>query len=185
MTLNTTAPTNLRAAGIFDSQLYISAASTTFRLTSISGGLPTTGGQTITNLNGFSTSTGSPYAFFFANLDGNPGVDTVYVADDSSGAPGGLTKYSLVGGSWATSNGTVGNASDSCRGVTGVVVNGTVTLFAVRKGGTSASGGGELVTIADASGFGGAFSGTPTLLASAPSGAVNTTFRGVALAPTP
>jgi hypothetical protein len=173
-----TSVTNLRAAEIFGGQLYVSSMSGAFRLSSISTGLPTTAGQTITNLPGFSTSTGSPYAFFFADLDGSAGVDTVYVADDSSG----VTKYSLVSGSWSTSNGTVGSGSDAYRGITGVVANGTVTLYLVRKGGTSATGGGELATISDASGFGGAFSGTPTLLATAATG---TSFRGVALAPTP
>src|SRR5262249_1580816 len=58
----------------------------------------------------------------------------------------------------------------------------TVTLFAVRKGGSSATGGGELVKLVDSSGYNGAFSGTPTLLATA---GTNTAFRGVALAPEP
>ena len=37
----------------------------------------------------------------FADLDGVSGVDTVYVADDTTtGTPGGITKYSLVSGNW-------------------------------------------------------------------------------------
>jgi hypothetical protein len=32
-------------------------------------GIPTTAGQTTTNLPGFPTSGGSPYGFFFADLD--------------------------------------------------------------------------------------------------------------------
>src|SRR5262249_30763021 len=58
----------------------------------------------------------------------------------------------------------------------------TVTLFATRKGGSGAAGGGELVSLVDTSGYNGTFSGTPTLLATA---ATNTSFRGVAMAPVP
>jgi len=169
---------NLRQANIFASQLYVTDSSgSAVRLGTVGIGLPTTAGQTITNLPGFAASTGSPYGFFFADLDGNPGVDTLYVADDGIG----LTKYSLVSGSWV-SNGTVGAAADSYRGITGVVTGTSVTLYTTRKGGSAAAGGGELAIIADDSGFNGAFAGTPSLLATA---AANTAFRGVALAPQP
>jgi hypothetical protein len=172
--------TNLRAINIFGGQLYVSSSSGALRLGTVGTGVPTTSGQTITQLPGFPTA-GSPYSFFFADLDGNPGLDTVYVADDTNGTPGGLTKYALVGGSW-TAKGTVGAAADAYRGVTGVVSGTSVTLYAVRKGGSAAAGGGELVTIVDASGYNGAFAGTPSLLAAA---ATDTAFRGVALAPHP
>jgi predicted extracellular nuclease len=175
--LSTTVP-NLRQAEIFGSQLYVSDSSgSTVRIGSISGGLPTTSGQTITNLPGFPTS-GSPYAFFLADLSaGVAGLDTLYVADDGAG----LLKYSLVGGAW-TSNGTVGTASDAYRGLTASVSGTTVTLFATRKGGSGATGGGELVKLVDSNGYNAAFSATtPTLLATA---ATNTAFRGVAFAPT-
>ena len=48
-----------------------------------------------------------------------------------------------------------------------------MTLFATRNGS-------ELVSLVDASGYNGTFSGTPTLLASA---GTNKAFRGVAMAP--
>jgi hypothetical protein len=171
--------TNIRAVNIFNGQVYNSDASgSTIRLGAVGTGLPTTIGQTITNIPGFATTGGSPYAFYFADLDaGTAGVDTLYVADDGAG----LQKYSLVSGSW-TANGTVGTASDTYRGVTGVVSAGSVTLYAVRKGGTAATGGGELVSLTDASGYNGAFSGTPTVLSTA---AANTAYRGVALMPQP
>ena len=176
--LNTTL-VNIRQVGIFGGQLFESSSSSTFRLTTVGTGLPTTAGQTIANLPGWPT-TGSPYAFFFADLDGNPGVDTVYVADDgSSGTFGGMNKYSLVGGSWAAS-GILGATADAYRGVTGVQSGLTVTLYATRKGGAAAAGGGELVSIVDTSGFNAAITGTPAVLATAAS---NTAFRGVALAP--
>ncbi len=170
---------NLRQIDIFGSQLYASDSSgSAVRLGAVGTGLPTTSGQTIVNLPGISPSTGSPYAFLFVDLDpSTPGVDVLYLTDDSIG----ITKYSLVGGNW-TSNGTVGTASDTYRGITGSVSAGSVVLFAVRKGGSTATGGGELVSFSDPSGYNGAFAGTPAVLATA---AGNTAFRGVALAPTP
>jgi hypothetical protein len=178
-----TTVTNLRAVGIFGSQLFVSDSSgSSVRLGAVGTGLPTTAGQTIANLPGFPTS-GSPYAFFLADLDGKAGLDTLYVADDgASGSSGGLTKYSLgASGAW-TASGTVGSATDTYRGVTGAVTGSTVTLYAVRKGGSTATGGGELDALVDSSGFGGTFSAAPTTIATA---GANTAFRGVALAPQP
>jgi hypothetical protein len=174
-----TTVTNLRQVGIFGGQLFVSDSSgSAVRLGSVGVGLPTTAGQTITNIPGFPASTGSPYAFYFADLDASvPGLDVLYVADDGVG----LIKYSLVSGSWVN-KGTVGTAADAYRGVTALVNAGSVTLYATRKGGSAAAGGGELVSLVDASGYNGAFAATPTLLVTA---AANTAFRGVALAPSP
>ncbi|HTA92471.1 MAG TPA: hypothetical protein VK745_22995 [Polyangiaceae bacterium] len=177
-----TTVTNLRQIAIFGGQLFVSDSSgSAVRLGTIGTGLPMIAGQTISNLPGIPASTGSPYGFFFADLDPNtPGLDAVYVADDSIG----LTKYCLVGGlggTW-TAEGTIGTASDAYRGLTGIVSGTTVTLYATRKGGSTATGGGELVSLLDSSGFAGALTAAPTLLATA---APNTAFRGVALAPTP
>jgi hypothetical protein len=172
-----TTVTNLRSLEIFNGQLYASSGSgTVSHLGAIGSGLPTTTGQLNTSLSGFPT-TGSQYAFFFADLSSSvAGVDTLYVADDTA-ASGGITKYSLVGGSWVSS-GLVGTGADSYRGLTGTVsAAGAVTLFATGLGGTGATGGGKLVSFSDASGYNGAFSGTATLLATAAS---NTAFRGVA-----
>jgi hypothetical protein len=170
---------NIRQIDIFASQLYASDASgSAVRLGAVGAGLPTTAGQTITNIAGFATSTGSPYGFFFADLDpATPGVDVLYVADDSAG----LTKYSLVAGVW-TANGTIGTGTDAYRGLTGVVTGTSVALYSTRGGGSGATGGGQLVSLTDASGYNGAFAGTPALLVTAPA---NVAFRGVALAPQP
>lgn len=171
-----TTVTNLRQPGIFEGQLYVSTSSgSAVRVGTVGTGLPTTAGQTITNLPGFPT-TGSPYGYFLADLDGTvAGLDTLYVADDTTG----IGKYSLVGGSWA-SNGTVGADADDYRGLAAEVLGSSVTLYSTRKGGSGATGGGELVTLTDSSGYDGAFSGTPALIAVAPS---NTAYRGVALVP--
>jgi uncharacterized protein YjiK len=176
-----TTVTNLRQLGIAGGQLYVTTSSgSAVRLGTVGTGLPETTGQTITNLTGIPT-TGSPYAFFFADLDaGVAGVDTVYIADDTNTTGiGGVRKFSLVGGTW-TANGIAGAFGDAYLGLTGSVNAGTVTLYATRKGGSAAAGGGELVSIVDATGYNVAITATPTLLATA---AANTAFRGVALAP--
>jgi len=176
-TVSTTV-TNNRQLQIFNGQLYSSDSSgTAVRIGTDGVGLPTTAGQTITNLPGFPT-TGSPYSFFFADLDNTvAGLDTLYVADDTNTAGvGGITKYALVGGSW-TSKGTVGTAADAYRGLTGVVTGGNVQLFATRKGGSGAAGGGELVSLLDTSGYNNTLSAGVNLLATA---AQNEAFRGVA-----
>ncbi|HZR22713.1 MAG TPA: Ig-like domain repeat protein [Vicinamibacterales bacterium] len=159
--------TNLRVAGIFAGQLYVSTASgSAVRVGTVSGGTATTTGQTIANLPGFPTS-GSPDAFFFADLDGTPGVDTLYVADDG----GQVQKYALVSGNWVP-KGSVAIAT--ARGITGTVQGGTVTLF------VTGSNGATLFSVTDSSGPTGTLSGTPTTLASA---GTNKAFRGVALTP--
>ena len=168
----TTPVANFRVVQIFDGQLYASSSSGTTRLTTVGTGTPTTAGQTATNLTGFPT-TGSPYGYFFADLDaGVAGVDTLYVADDGIG----LTKYSLVGGSW-TSNGVIGTNADDYRGLAGRVVSGTVELYATLDNGASSD---TIVRITDASGYNGALTGTATVIATA---ATNTAFRGIAFAP--
>ncbi len=168
---------NLRGIAISNGQLYASTASgTTTRLGAIGTGTPNTTGQTNVAIPGFPLD-GSPYAFFFADLDaGVAGDDTLYVADDLKG----LQKFSLSGGNW-TLNGTVGGDADDYRGIIGSVSGSTVTLFMTRKGGTSPTGGGELVSLVDSGGYNANFSATdPTLLATA---GASMSFRGVAFTP--
>jgi choice-of-anchor C domain-containing protein len=168
--------TNLRQINSFGGQLYVSSNSGP-RLATVGTGLPTTSGQTLANLPGISsTNSSSPNSFFLADL--NPAVagnDTLYIADDVLG----LQKFSLVSGTWV-SNGTIGTDADDYRGLTATVSGTNVTLYATRKGGSTATGGGELVKLTDTAGHNAALTGTPILLATA---ATNTAFRGVALAP--
>ncbi len=159
-------PTNIRVINIFNGQLYISSQSGAFRLATVGTGTPTTTGQTVTNLPGFPTATGSPYGFFFADLNaGVAGVDTVYVADDG----GTIQKYSLVAGSW-TANGTIALAT--ARGITGSVSGSTVTLYVTART--------ALRTLTDTSGYNATITGTVTTLATA---AANTAMQGVAFVP--
>jgi hypothetical protein len=163
--------TNLRQITVFDGQLYVSSASGSLRLGTVGIGIPTASGQTITQLAGVPTNLSSPYGHFFTHLNPNgSGVDTLYIADDSTSA-GGLLKYSLVGGSWVANGSSVG-ASLGVRSLTGSVQNGSVTLYV-----TSSSG---LFTITDAAGYNAPVSGSLTSLATA---STNTAFRGIAFAP--
>lgn len=161
---------NLRVVAISSGQLYATTASTTvsYRIATVGTGLPTTTGQTMTAVPGLPAA--SPNGIFFADLSASvPGDDTVYIADESA-TTGGLQKYSLVDGTWV-SNGTI--APVTMRYVTGLVGNGSVTLFAT-------SGGGSLYSFTDATGYNGTVSGTSTVIATS---AANTVFRGVALTP--
>jgi hypothetical protein len=128
-------------------------------------------------LPGISTTTGSNTQFFFADLDtGIPGVDTLYVADETLNT-GFIAKYSLVSGTW-TSNGTFAvGGGNSFIGLTGKNSGQNVTLFATRTVSSSSS---QLMTITDTSGYNATFAPTGTVVATA---ATNTAFRGVALAP--
>lgn len=117
---------NLRQINIFGGQLFVSTSSgSAVRVGAVGSGLPTTTGQTTTNLPGLPT-TGSPYSFFFADLSGSvAGIDTLYVADDTT-TTGGIQKYSLVGGTWV-SNGTL--TTTTIRGLTGIVNGTSVALY--------------------------------------------------------
>jgi len=165
-------PTTFRSLEIFEDQLYVSASTGATRIATVGTGTPTTSGQTVTNIPGAPTSLGSPYGMFFADLDGNAGVDTLYVCDDGIG----LLKYTLVSGSW-TASGTIGTTSDDYFGLTGSVSGTTVTLYATRLNGGGAD---TIVSVVDTSGFGGTLAATPTTLVTA---AANTAFRGVDFAP--
>lgn len=161
-------PTNLRALGIFGGQLYISSGAGTIHLATVGTGTPTTAGQTLTALPGFPTA-GSQNGFFFADLNaGVPGLDTLYVVDDT-GSTANILKYSLVGGTW-TANGAIGLAS--ARGLTGSVSGTAVTLYITART--------TLRTLTDTSGYNATITGSLTTLATA---ATNTAMQGVAFVP--
>jgi hypothetical protein len=171
----TAATANLRQVTIAGGNLYVSSSSGTTRIAQVGTGLPTTSGQTITNLPGTPT-TGSPYGIVFADLTSTvPGVDTLYLTEDTT-ATVGIRKYSLVGGTW-TLNGTI--AAAAVRGLAGSVSGGSVQLFG-STGGSTATGGGTLYSVVDATGYNVAPTATAASIATA---GANQAFRGVALAP--
>lgn len=172
-TLMSTSDTNARAVAIFDGQLYTSSDPTkeSIDIATVGSGLPTTSGQSTTNLP-FSSEPAEPYAFTLLTLGLGSTPDTMYVAENSSGA---IVKYGLSGGKWVK-DGSVAVANVT--GVTADDIDGVVEVFATTSG--SSGEGGALYKITDASGVNGTLSGTATLIASAPS---DEAFRGVAFTP--
>ncbi|MES2595030.1 MAG: Calx-beta domain-containing protein [Verrucomicrobiota bacterium] len=173
---------NLRQPAVFGGQLYVSSGNgSTARLGPVGSGLPNTTSQIITSLPGYPVNL-SPNAFVLLDLsDAVAGVDTLYIADDDA-TNGGILKYSFDGTTW-TARGSSGLAADAYRGLTASVFllpEPGVVIYAVRKGGGGATGGGEVVSLPDTSGSTGTLSGTPTLIATA---GANTALRGIAFAP--
>lgn len=176
-----TTPTTLRYATVSNGQLYVSSSSGTIRIATVGTGVPTTSGQTITNLPGITaTPTGnsnSPYAFAFATLSlASTAPDTLYVADD---AVNGIQKYSLVGGNW-TLNGVI--AAAGIRGLTLSVTGGVVSLFGT-TGAATATGGGTLFGFVDNSGYNAIPANLTAVTLATLSTTSNEAFRGIAFAP--
>lgn len=170
--------TNSRSIKIWGEQLFLthSSGNTNPRLMTVGTGTPTTEGNTNTGLPGFST-TGAYVDFYFFDRDATePGDDVVYIADDGAG----MRKFSKVGGTWVE-NGLFGEASDVFRGLTGIVENDTIVLYATRRGGSAAAGGGQIVKIIDSAVYNSPIRASDHILATA---ATNTAFRGIAFAPT-
>jgi hypothetical protein len=167
---------------IANGQLYVASNLAPAGIYGVGSGLPETGLQTLNRLPGLSLSM-NPMQYEFADLDASvPGADVLYMADQ--GTPGGLVKYSLVAGTWV-SNGNIGMGTNNYSNLTLRVSNNVVTIFAVRQGANSNGvRGGELIKLADNSGYNGTITGTPIVLASV--AIANTmAFRGVALVPQP
>ncbi len=172
-----------RVANIYNGQLYASANSGSFRLTTVGTGVPVTSGQVMTNLPGFPTATYDPYAYVLLDMNAAvPGMDVLYVANQGSAATGGLYKYSLVGSSWVANGYIAGNI----RGVTAAVnCDGKAELYMTRALNSSAKAT-RLHAYVDITGYNVSLgNGTinitsTTLLATA---ATNYAFGGVAFTP--
>lgn len=159
--------TNTRVIGIYAGQVYVSSASGSFKGVSMVGtGLPTTSGQTITLLPGFPSASPSQYDFFFAD------PSTLYVAEDgSSGATGGIQKWTETGGLWTLQYTLQPLPSQGCRGLTGIVVGGVATLYAS----TTESSLNNIVSVTD--------TGATSTFATVASASTNEVFRGMRLLP--
>ncbi len=188
----TPAPVQVYAANavrwlhVFDGQLYVTANQDTISSVSPVGtGLPTTTLATpLAPLTGLPAATGpSPFSFVMLDRDATvPGVDTLYIADDSTAAPNqGIQKWTLSAGTWtkaatfsAVSSGTT---PTGFRGLAGLVTgasNENVTLVAT-SGETNGTAD-RLVVFVD----GPSASTTGTVVLTSPT---NTAYRGVALSP--
>jgi hypothetical protein len=171
----TATPSPGRTLGIFEGQLYTGAGlSTSATNPSVAGlwqvgtGLPTATGTTSTVV----AETTSPYGFAVLDVDPTePGVDRVYLADDSGGAIGGVKRFRRVGGVW-----THDPATDRFSGVVrflACMLDGADVVCI----GTQQAG---VVRMRD---VGASSPGVPLTAIATPG--TNTEFRGVALAPVP
>ncbi|MEA2236859.1 MAG: hypothetical protein QOC81_1583 [Thermoanaerobaculia bacterium] len=161
---------NTRNIAVFGNQLYIgSGAGAVIRIGTVGSGTPTTSGQTMATLPGVPV-TPTVNGFFFADLDGTPGIDTLYFCEETGGQ---VQKWTLSGGTWAQT-GSVAVAS--ARGLAGSVSGTTATLIA-----TGGGSGTPIFSITDASGYNGTLSGTATTIVA--TAGTNKAFRGVAFAP--
>lgn len=164
---------NTRSVAVFNGNLYFSTqsgagASTALGIYQVGTGLPTTSGQSITNI--INTGASSQAAGFFFNS-----TRTIcYIADGravSSG--GGIQKWTFDGSTWSLAY-TFGTGAASTVGAFGLTVDfsgSNPVIFATTTEATE----NRLITVTD-NGAG----STVTAIATAP---VNTSFRGVALAP--
>jgi hypothetical protein len=175
-----TSITNMRSIDNIGGNLVVSHGSGVAlgRLSQLTG-LPTTGPQLMSSLNGFPTVAGSsPYAFVFVDLDATVGgVDTAYVVDDAADA---LQKWSLVSGTW-TLTGSISAIVQPAgpltnpRGLTGRFVqqlNGVALAIVADSN--------SIVVGIDTAGYNIA---PNAQLATAVTAGVNTAFRGVAATP--
>jgi hypothetical protein len=167
----------LRNIAIFSNQLY--ACTVDRIILEVGSGLPTTGPQSSTNVPVIPGNDFEMSQFILFDLNpAIPGNDVMYVTDVVEG----LRKFTFDGTNWIA-QGTVGGDADDFFGITGVVNGGSVTLYCTRKLNiNNSNGGGEIVTITDASGYAGSLSGTPVSVKLAAS---QTSIRGIAMVPQP
>lgn len=160
-----------RCLNIYDGQLYATSTATNLRMARVGSGLPTTTGQTMTNLPGYATTGGNPLQFFMVRLNSSDTVNMLYIADN-----GQLKKFSLVSGSWVA-NGIIGATNDKFRGLTGTVSGSDVILYALRRN----DNGGEIIKFTDNTGYNASFANLkPVIIVQADS---NKVFRDLSMAP--
>ncbi len=161
--------TNGRVIGIFGDQLFVSSQSgSNVGINTVGTGLPTTTGQSVVLLNGFTPPIGTPNQYDFWLAD----AATLYVADERSMASGGgIQKWTESAGTWTLAY-TL-SPGTGCRGLSGIRDQSGTHLYAT----TTQVSANQLVTVDD-TGIGATF----TTLATAPT---NTVFRGVRFVRTP
>lgn len=184
--------TNSRNIQIVNDQLYISAQSGAIRVATVGTGIPTTSGQTITNLPAnIPTATTSPVSFIFFDRDASvSGPDLLYfLSQIGTAGEFGLFKYSYDGTTW-TSRGSLADATTNnsqASGLTGYLnCSGNVVLYLTRATGSTAVPT-EIRTYTDNAAYNATMtSGGTSILASSTllvSAGTNYAFRGITMAP--
>jgi hypothetical protein len=131
---------------------------------------------------------GSPTAgrYGFVYLDTNPaipGLDTMYVADDTL-TDGGITKYLLAAsGTWNKSGQLTRTGTDNYRGLTAGFDGTNVTLFGTWKSSNASAGGvSQLFSFVDANAATSTLTGSSSNLTILATSGANQVFRGVVMA---
>ncbi len=141
--------------------------------------LPTGTASSFTVLPGL-PSAGTAFAgFVLLDVSSSiPGLDTLYVADASATAAGGILKYTLgLSGTWAQAGQISGTAGVQLRGMSGFVSGSDVRLFTTTSG--------TLFTYWDANAATSSLAGNVTTLPLIAVAPANTAFRGVVVVPEP
>jgi hypothetical protein len=189
--------TNLRWLGAYGTSasgtsLFVSAATGTWPTVGVFGGNPLVS-ATATSLTAqpdIPNQGGAPVTsrYGFVYLDTNPsipGLDTMYVADDSL-TDGGIVKYLLAAsGTWNRSgqlSGSRVNPTSNFRGLTGSFNGTDVTLFGtVFSTGSSGGGTSRLFSYLDADAATSTLTGTTSSLTTLATAGANQVFRGVVM----
>jgi hypothetical protein len=184
-----TTVTNTRVVNIFNGQLYVSASSGAFQSAALVGtGLPTTNGQTITQQTGLPASGQNALGYLLLDRDpAVPGVDLLYVADQSSTAVGGILKYSWNGTTWTARGSLTGTGINGTTGIIGFYNCNTssVELYVTVNSGSNNS----IYKVTDNAVYNANIQNTGTLITSAAnatllaSAGANYVFRGISFAP--
>lgn len=162
-------PSNVRFAALYDGTVYgtisQSGAYGVFRVN----------GTVAQNLSGFPTASGpSRYGFVAFDRDSTPGIDVIYQCDDSAtGSGGGVHKYTLSGDTWTAAGPYNNGLTTGCRGITGFVDGGNVTLLI-----TSGNSANRILRAVDTGAAPSATTFAP--IRTAPS---SVAYRGIVLAP--
>ncbi|HYV39590.1 MAG TPA: Ig-like domain-containing protein, partial [Gemmataceae bacterium] len=167
------ATANTETAQAVNNQLYVAPAAGV-AIDTVGTGLPTTGSQPVANLPGMIGLSTATRAFYFLDRDASvPGLDTLYVADQTNG----IMKYSFDGTNWTAR----GSKSGAVSGLVAALDGANADIYVTT--GASASANNNLLKYVDSAAFNATISlGTSTTLATA---GTNKIFRGLAFAPTP
>jgi hypothetical protein len=177
-TLIESATNSGRVCEIVSGQLYCDAANGSQGIFAVGTGLPT-GTATATPLPGTIDANASYYAFVMLDLVGNDGaVDTMYVADDRTTAPGGIEKWTLSSGTWSLIwNTNASAATAGVRGLAGYAVGSSAVLLATTASASPSPN--AIIRLVD----GGATPTAASITTLVPASSGVTVFRGIALAP--
>jgi MYXO-CTERM domain-containing protein len=188
-TAATVSVTNLRTVEIYNNQLYFASSSGTFLgVSSLGTGLPTSGPELPTlQINAGAGASTYGFVMFSTGSQGAGVLDLAYLADDRTGAGGGIQKYSYNGTSWSNSWSLLVGASGTSTlqsgtgvgfaGIRGLAGTYDSILGATLYATTTESNNNRLISIFDTG------TTTPSTYTTLQSSGSNFAFRGVDFSP--